>query len=232
MARIDDLPVGPPRFTMAYRLVSSRYPPVGIFDQLVDADELDTLHAIEARTNDRLSDDLGLLGLVEPGDRIVGAGTTPVMAAFTHPNPDGSRFSDGRFGVYYCAASSHTAIRESAHHRARFLRATKEAGCQVEMRQYIGKIQRPLHDGLDGRLGTEVLDPESYAAGQALGAALRQAQSWGLSYPSVRDPGGQCAALFRPPAMSAVRQSKHFSFHFDGQRIVSVVELGKHTHLP
>ena len=57
-------------------------------------------------------------------ERVSGPGATPVMAAFTHLNPGGSRFSDGSYGVYYAAHSLETAIAEVSHHRAIFLRRT------------------------------------------------------------------------------------------------------------
>ena len=56
-------------------------------------------------TNDRLRDEVGQIELVPPQDRIYGPGSGPIMAAFTHLNPNGSRFSDGSYGVFYAAAS-------------------------------------------------------------------------------------------------------------------------------
>ena len=47
-----------------YRIIPSRFPPIGIFEDLVDADELETLFAIEALTNDRLRAEAGDLNLV------------------------------------------------------------------------------------------------------------------------------------------------------------------------
>lgn len=221
----DQLVCVRPPFTRAFRMLPSRYPPVGIFDGLVSADQLQTLFEIEARTNDRLADELGLIDLVEPGDRLTGSGTTPIMAAFTHPPQDGSRFTDGSFGVYYCGDSENVVIDECAYHRARFLRASNEPSCTVEMRMLVGNLQTPLHNGLDGDLPDTVLDPDSYAVSQGWGAALRDSGAYGLLYPSVRRANGQCAALFRPPAISPVTQSAHYHFRFDGHRISHVFQV-------
>ena len=57
----------------------------------------------------RIRDEVGQLQLVPPDERISGSGSTMVMAAFTHLNPEGSRFSDGRYGVYYAAHTLATA---------------------------------------------------------------------------------------------------------------------------
>lgn len=229
MSKATELPVGPPPFKRGYRIVPSRFPPTGVFDELVDPQELDLLYEIEARTNDRLAGDLGLLHLVDPADRLAGPGTTPIMAAFTHPAD--SRFSDGSFGVFYCADREDVAIRETAHHRERFLRYTNEPPCRLEMRLYTGTLRRDLHDGLDDRLPKKVLDPDDYGTSQKWGKRLRNARSYGLVYPSVRYPGGRCAALFRPPAIGPLRQDRHYLYRFDGERITDVVTMGAHRIL-
>ncbi|MGN8160378.1 RES family NAD+ phosphorylase [Salinisphaera sp. SWV1] len=213
-------------FDRVHRIVPSRFPPVGIFDRLGDPDDLQALFELEGQTNDRLDDGLGDIGLVAAGDRLVGPGTTPIMAAFTHPALSESRFTDGTYGIYYCADTSDAAIRESAHHRARFLRMTQEPQCRLEMRLYVGMLQTALHDGLDGALPASVLDPDSYEISQAWGRALRDDGAYGLTYPSVRYAGGRCAALFRPPAIGPVTQSAHYQFVFDGEDISQVVQLG------
>ena len=73
------------------RIVPSRYPAVGLFDRVASQEDLDAVHEIGGLTNDRLRNALGAIDLVPPGERIFGAGTTPIMAAFTHPNREGSR---------------------------------------------------------------------------------------------------------------------------------------------
>jgi len=82
--------------------------------------EFDALAEIESLTNERLREELGALARIPHHRRVVGPGTTPIMAAFTHLNPEGSRFSDGTFGVFYAARAESTAIRETVFHRERF----------------------------------------------------------------------------------------------------------------
>ena len=89
----------------SYRLIPSRYPTVGLYDAIADPADLDVVFAIEALANPRIRDELGELTLVPREERLTGPGATPVMAAFTHLNPEGSRFSDGTYGVYYAAHS-------------------------------------------------------------------------------------------------------------------------------
>jgi len=206
----------------SHRLIPSRFPPVGLFDRVADAGDLDAVYALEALTNDRLRDEAGELHLVPAADRIAGPGTTPIMAAFTHLNPEGSRFSDGSYGVYYCAQTLPTALAEVRYHQERFLRRTNEGPIRLELRLYLSDLDATL---VDARRMPGVHDPGDYGPGQQLGRALRDRGRDGVLYRSVRHDGGLCAAVFRPRVLRACRQSTHYAFHFDGTSIVAIDEL-------
>ena len=122
-----------------------------------------------------------------PEDRISGPGTTVIMAAFTHLNPNGSRFSDGTYGVFYAADDLDTAIAETKHHREQFLSATAQARMELDMRVYRVDLDGDLHD-LRGRKAAQplVYHNDDYAAGQHLARTLREAGSNGIAYDSVR----------------------------------------------
>src|SRR5213596_2216345 len=119
------------RWTPSYRLVPSRFPPVGLFDRVVRPGDLDFVLAAEQLTNDRLRDEVGDLRVVAPAERVSGPGTTPIMASFTHLNPEGSRFANGSFGLYYCAQRLETALAEVRYHQERFLRRTREGALRL-----------------------------------------------------------------------------------------------------
>lgn len=204
----------------AHRIVSSRFPPVGLFDRIAEPGDLDALHEIEGLTNPRLRAEMGAIHLVPRGRRISGPGTTPIMSAFTHCNPDGSRFSPGTFGVYYAALDRETAIRETVHHRNIFLSRTREPPCRIEMRCYLGDLAGNLDDIRGG--WPALHDPDSYSASQRAGAEWRAAGSDGVVYDSARHAGGQCAAVFYPDLLGPVRQGAHLSYHWDGTRIAHV----------
>lgn len=201
----------------SYRIVSSRFPPVGLFDRIATPDDLDAVFELEALTNPRLRQEWGELSLVPPERRISGPGTTPVMAAFTHPNPAGSRFSDGSHGVYYAARERDTAIAETIHHRQLFLRATDEPATVLQMRCYLADVAGSLHDIRGG--WPELHDPDSYAASQATAAKLHRGGSDGLVYDSVRRRGGECVAVFYPDLISPARQGQHLLYHWDGKQV-------------
>jgi hypothetical protein len=203
-----------------HRLIASRYPTVGLYDRIADPADLDVVFAVEALTNPRMRDELGQLQLVPPDERISGPGSTPIMAAFTHLNPEGSRFSDGSWGVYYAAQDLDTAIAEVSHHRAVFLARTAEPAIDVDLRLVSATLDAALHDLRPLRRSRPaVYDPAGYTASRPLGAALRAAGSPGVLYHSVRRAGGLCAGVFRPRALKAAREAAHIALHWDGRRI-------------
>jgi hypothetical protein len=129
-------PTSPLAWLPAYRVVPTRFPAVNLFDRVASPDDFDALYALEAMTNDRLRTEVGELDLVPRDERRFGPGWGPIMAAFTHLNPLGSRFSDGTYGVFYCAASRATAIAETRYHSALFLAATQQQPLRQQMRLY------------------------------------------------------------------------------------------------
>lgn len=215
------------RWNHVWRIVPSRFPPVGVFDRIAEPAELEALFAIEALTNPRLRDELGALHLVPRQRRLAGPGATPVMAAFTHLNPEGSRFSDGSWGVFYAAREVTTAIEETVFHRQRFLAATAEPACDIEMRCYRSSLDSRLHDLRGG--WPAVHDPLSYMASVALARGLRAADSNGVAYDSVRDAGGACVAAFYPDVVARCVQAQHYIYRWDGTRIAAVLEVSAVT---
>lgn len=213
------------RWNQAYRIVPSRFPPTGLFDRIADPADLDAIFAIEALTNPRLREEANSLRLVPPDRRISGPGSTPVMAAFTHLNPEGSRFSDGTWGVFYAARTVITAVEETVYHRELFLAATAEPACDIEMRCYRTSVDSKLHDIRGG--WPEAHDPDSYAAGVKLACELREAGSDGIVYDSVRHRHGECLAAFYPDVVAPCVQAQHLIYRWDGKRIAKVLEVSE-----
>lgn len=229
------LPLARVTWTPCWRLVSSRFPPAGLFDRVSDPQDLEAVFYIEGLTNDRLREEAGVLSLVPPAERVAGPGTTPIMAAFTHRNPAGSRFTDGAYGVYYAAHSIDTAIAETRFHRQRFLAMTDEPPLEIDMRAYASDIAAELHDLRGAHAAMPDIfdpDPARYSSAQALARGLRADDSNGIVYDSVRDPGGQCAAIFKPPVLSPVTQGPHFCYVWDGHAIVQVYEKRSYEPSP
>lgn len=147
------------------------------------------------------------------------------MAAFTHLNPDGSRFSDGSFGLFYAAREIETAVAETSHHRARFMAYTREPAQELDMRVYAADLDALLHDIRNLQEEHAALyASDSYAASQALAMKLRSQGSDGIAYQSVRRLGGECATVFRPRLLANSRQERHLCYVWDRRAIVTVYE--------
>jgi hypothetical protein len=221
----DTPPIRRIRWSQAYRIVPSRFPPAGLFDRIADPADLDAVFAIEAMTNPRLREEANTMKLVPPDRRISGPGSTPVMAAFTHLNPEGSRFSDGTWGVFYAARNVITAVEETVSHREIFLAATGEPACEMEMRCYRTSIDCKMHDIRGG--WPEAHDAVSYSASVTLARELRAAGSNGIVYDSVRHAGGECVAVFYPDVVAPCVQAQHLIYRWDGHRIANVLEVSE-----
>ncbi len=211
----------------SYRVIPSRFPPIDLFERVNhDPSDWDLLSELEGQTSARLRAEAGEIHLVRKEDRRFGPGWTPVMAAFCHFSQDGSRFSDGSFGVYYCALTEATAIAETRYHAERFMRESAEAPTLLQQRVYLSDLTGSLIDLRPSSAeADQLLAPDSWVHGQAFGLEARENGEDGIAYPSVRHPGGECAAVFRPSALSATRQGRHLGYEWDGKRIRYVLEL-------
>ncbi len=214
------------RWPRSYRIVPARFPPVPLFEGVAgDPADMDALNELEGLTSTRLREQAGEIHLLREEDRRYGPGWSPIMAAICYPRP--GRFSDGSFGVYYCANNEHTAVSETRYHRERFMRESDEPPMALEMRVYIAPLRAPLLDlRLDPVAAADCLRPDDWGPGQRLGDQARRRDLYGIVYPSVRDSqGGTCAGVFRPPALGPAHQGRHFQYRWDGERITDVIEL-------
>lgn len=204
----------------SYRVIASEYAGENLFDRIADADELEDLRAIADLTSGHALQEMGQIDLVRPEDRIYGTGAGLIMAAFAWPGKP-SRFSDGKRGTYYAASTPETAIEETRYHDEQFLSGSGPVVLDKTL------IHADLHASLvDVRSGcpcpSDVYHDTDYTAGQALGRIVRHLDGYGIVYDSVRHPGGECTAVFRPPALRNGYAAQTLEYHWDGTHIVRV----------
>ena len=209
------------------RLIPSRYPSAGLFDRVASRDDLELVMELESWTNDRLSAELGVLHLIPREEWVIARPMASViMAAFCHPHPAGSRFAGATRGAWYAGRRLETSIAEAAHHRWREFQEIGVTDARVEMRLYRADFRATFHDVRGGQPRfAPLLDPDSYAASQAFASLLLAEGSNGVVYPSVRDPGGECLACFRPSLVQNVRAAAHFAFEWGGGPGVRVTRI-------
>lgn len=205
-----------------HRLIPSRHPPVSLFDWVESAQELEQLALLEGLSNDRLACEYGQIHLVPQQDWISGPGSTPLMAAFTHFGV--SRFSDGTsYGVYYAGDSIYTAIAETKFHRERFLSASNEPPCLIQMRDYTARVNQKLVS-LCEETYAELSTPDIsiYHKTQQVGREIKLNNEWGILYPSARRQHAQCVAILRPPALTLPVPAGHYDYIWDGKCICEI----------
>jgi hypothetical protein len=208
----------------SYRMVNSKFPPISLFDDVMSPDDFDTAYALQALTNPRLLDAVGYLSLIPLEDVPFGIdGTNYATAPFTHVNPDGSRFSDGSYGVLYLADTPDTAIAETRYHQEKCFRSVEGLHYDtVDMRCLKVVFSAELVDGVGIK---EIHLPDDYAPSRIFGAQIRGAGENGIQYRSVRNTGGICWGLMSPRYVESARQTMHFEFIYDGESISKVREL-------
>ncbi|HUW28700.1 MAG TPA: RES family NAD+ phosphorylase [Sulfuriferula sp.] len=210
----------------AWRVIPTRFPAINLFDRVASPQDFEALYALEAMTNERIRDEVGLISLVPPAERIFGNGSGPIMAAFTHLNPQGSRFSDGSYGVFYCARDKATAIAETRYHAGLFLAATHEASMRLQMRLYSVQAKGEAVDLREAAVtDTRIVDPDDYGYSQGIGRQLRTEGVQGILYPSVRKSDGECLAALRTGMLRDCLHSAYLEYNWNGQAIDSVFEV-------
>lgn len=200
----------------SWLLVPSRLQPTGLFDRVTDSSGLNEVIAIESLTNARLRHEW----LTPQNERRSTSRGDANFASFSHTCMNGSRFSNGDYGLYYAAKTIETALAEARYHRECFLRRTNEPPINIGMQTYASVISTLLHDirGMQTEL-PNVYDKNSYADSQRLALDLRATGSNGLVFDSVRHAGGECAGIFRANIPQPVVHSGYYCFQWDGQSI-------------
>ena len=205
------------------RLIPSRYPSVGILDAVARPDDLALMLELEGWTNDRVSAELGILSRVPVSEWVFGRPMASViMAAFCHPRPTGSRFNGPERGAWYAGLTLETAHQEAIFHRTEELGEIGVYETSAQVRLYRADFQAEFHDV---RGDQRYHSPDSYADSQELAARLLDAGANGVLYRSVRHPGGECVACFRPKLVLNVRMGPHFEYRWKGERAPAIARL-------
>ncbi len=224
---MEDPPIVHVKWGKAHRIIRSQFPPIDLFEDIADPADWEAILSAESKTNPRIAESVGMLDLVPLARRVAGDGASWAMAPFVHASPDRpSRFSDGSYGVYYAGDRIEVALFETIHHHSRFMAATDEsAGWTSDFRELVGSLDADLHDVSNKSAFEELHHPDDHASPQALASELRDKNSNGLLYRSVRYPDGQAVALFWPDVAGIPKQGQHFSYFWDGSAVSKVKNL-------
>jgi hypothetical protein len=209
------------------RLIPSLYPSSGILDRIAAPEDLPFIFELEDWTNDRISAELGILHRIPPEEWVTGRPmASVVMAAYCHPKPGGGRFNGPDRGAWYAASELETAHAEVTYHRTLELAEVGVFETRMQFRLYLANFDCSFHDVRPLTPENRMLhNPHSYTASQAFARELLVTGSDGVIYRSVRRPGGECVACFRPRLVKNVRSAAHFEYRWDGRRQPEIRKL-------
>jgi hypothetical protein len=194
----------------AHRLIPSRFPPIGLFDTVATAADLQAAMELAGWTNDRLVAER--IDRLPPDEWVYGRpNASVVMAAFLHVAPIGMRFNSADLGAWYAAAALATAAFEVGHHLRREAIATGMAGMRRQYRCYSARLEGDYLDIRGQRaMRPDVYASDSYLASQSFGEAVRASGGAGILYDSIRHAGGINVVAHRPRNVLDVVQAGHF----------------------
>ena len=207
----------------AWRIISTRFPAIELFEEVADPKDWEALAELERLTNPRYLDEIGDLSLVPLHQRVSGEGASYVMSPFTHPRP--GRFSTDAWGAFYAASTLDTAVAETVYHHELFYRDSGLDPLDVDVRVLTLRAQGTVHDLRNTKkLYRDALHLTDYLPSQRLAQIHRELGSKGILYPSVRIQGGECLAAFTPTLISHCRHLRYLCYRWDGQRISDIFE--------
>ncbi|MCQ0090528.1 RES family NAD+ phosphorylase [Roseovarius sp. M141] len=192
------------------RLIPSRFPPIPAFDAVTTHGDLAAVMDLEGWTNDRLVGPR--MSRLPPKEWVYGRlNASVVMAAFLHGSPGGLRFSDASLGAWYGSTHLNTALLEVANGLRKEIALsalTQKSECY---RQYKADLAGDYVDIFGAHPEYHDPDDASYPVSQAFGRRVREdGARAGIRYESVRHPGHENWACFRPPLVLNVTQANHF----------------------
>lgn len=212
----------------AYRLIPSRFPPIGLFDTVATAADLAAVLELVGWTNDRLVAER--VARLPQDEWVYGTpNASIVMAAFLHVAPGGMRFNGPELGAWYAADDIRTAAAEVGHHLRREASARRVVTMSRTYRTYTATL---LGDYLDIR-GQQATYPEVYAsdrydASQQFGENVRASGGAGILYTSLRRRSGINVVAFRTRNITEIVQEDHFEIAVSAtDRTIDVRKLSR-----
>lgn len=214
-------------WTATHRIVRGAHGSASLIDDIAESGDWEALYSAVRTTRFATEYVRWQLDNIPAKRRVnFGAGTkyrtiTGVMAPFLRCSE--SRFSDGSYGVWYGCGDEKTALAETVHHYREFMQSTDRTRMQPASSGYEGmlvKVDCKLHDVNKVPKALDPLDPRH---SRKTGAELREADSNGVLWNSVRRPGGQCVGLFWPNVVGRpVREGAWYTYHWTGKGDVIV----------
>lgn len=209
----------------AYRLIPSRFPPVGLFDTVTTtADFLATVELV-GWTNDRLVPER--LNRLPRSEWAYGRpNSSVIMASFLHASS--ARFNGPDLGAWYASDDIRTSMAEVAHHLRRETVARSVPSMKRTYRTYVANLLGDDYRDIRGEQVSlsSVYRSDSYVASQPFGEAVRQAGKDGIIFDSLRRASGVNIVGYLPSNVTNVLQADHYEIEVTAaSRILNITRL-------
>jgi len=219
------------RFTSApqpaYRLIPSRFPPIGLFDTVSTSADLEAVMELAGWTNDRLVAER--IQRLPQNQWVYGRpNASVIMASFLHVAPGGMRFNAPDLGAWYASTSVRTAAAEVGHHLRREALARNVPMMRRTYRTYSATLCGDNYRDIRGDQSNlaAIYRSDSYAASQPFGEDIRKAGHAGILYGSLRHHGGGNIVAYLPTNVERVTQADHYEIRVEATgRNIEVTRL-------
>lgn len=211
-----------------YRLIPSQYPPIGAFDDVSSADDLQVVMELEGWTNERLVNDR--LNRLPRSQWVFGRpNASVVMAAFLHGAPHGNRFCGPELNAWYASLLQITAIAEVAHHLRRQTVNEGQRSGKMTFRSYGARLDGDGYVDIRGQQTNrpDIYNRRSFHESQKFGKRQRATGHDGIVYDSLRHSAGVNVVCYAPVKILDVVQQDHFEIqvYADHNRKPIVIRL-------
>jgi hypothetical protein len=211
-------------FEPAFRLSSRIGVEFVALAMLVESDPADlvSILGVLSVTDTVMRDAAHSLASFSPAMRYRGTSAAAVMLPFLCPRV--SRFSSGRYGVFYGGDCAETAVAEVSYHHGRRLRATSApGGTSVALTLWAFVVKDGITDVRE--CDRAIYEPDNYRAAQLLGQRVRDHGARGVLYRSVRRRGSECVGIFVPSAVRTMEKRDDWRLIWNGSTISEVLRV-------
>jgi len=203
-----------------YRIIPTRKPRINLYEDIVSENELEILYSIEIRTNSRIREEYNETKRIKDADKYTGKNAHLINSAFLYySNAKPTRFSNGSYGVFYCAEELECAIEETKYHRLKFLQSTNEKTATLQMSVLVGNLEGRFCDIRNKPL-VKIYYPDDYTYSQEFGLQIKKENKDGVAYDSVRYKSGTCYAILKPNIIKKIREIQCLNYILDNGKIV------------
>lgn len=211
----------------SFRLIPSRFPPVGLFDTVTTAADAQAVMELAGWTNDRLVADR--LDRLPRSQWVYGRpNASVIMATLLHTAPEGMRFNSPELGAWYAAKEIETAAAEVGHHLRREALARNVPSMRRTYRTYSARLLGDDYRDIRGLQASQpdIYRSDRYDAAQLFGEAIRAEGMAGILFDSLRRRSGTNIVAFIPPHITEVLQTDHYEIGVEAKgRTIEVRRL-------